>query len=135
MTLMGATSYSRYNHSTRSLHHILQHKTQALIVQYIHFYFIILMTQNNSVPYSVGHILEYLWGDTIKSMPHCLFKVTSGLAVLLCNSLLYIFVGVTRHCGHPVQSGPETIQVCACLSESTSVMQDILIKGENVFTL
>jgi hypothetical protein len=85
-----------------TLLHILQHMTQALIVQCIHLCFIILMSQNNSAPYSVGHIPEHLWGDTIKSMSHCLFKVSSGLVALLWNSLLYIFAGVTRHFGHPV---------------------------------
>jgi hypothetical protein len=47
--------------------HILQHMTQALVVQCFHLCSIILMTQNNSVPFSMGHIPEHLWGDTIKA--------------------------------------------------------------------
>jgi hypothetical protein len=78
--------------------------TQALIVHCIHLRSIILMTQNNSSPRSVGHIPVHLWGDNIQSTSHCLFKVTSGLVALLCNSLLYIFAGVRRYCGHPVDA-------------------------------
>jgi hypothetical protein len=85
-----------------TLLHILQHMTEALIVKCICLCSIILMTQNNTAPCSVGHILEHLCGDTIKSMSHCLFKVISGLVALLRDNLLNIFAGVTRHCGHPV---------------------------------
>jgi hypothetical protein len=81
---------------------ILQHVTQALIVHCISLCSVILKTQNNTLPCSVGHIFEPLWGDTIKSTSHCLFKVTSCLVALLCNYLLYIFAGVTRHFGHSV---------------------------------
>jgi hypothetical protein len=64
--------------------------TQALIVQWIRLCSIILMTENNSTPCSVGHFPEHLWGDTIKSKSHCLLKVISGLVALLCNNnLLY----------------------------------------------
>jgi hypothetical protein len=84
--------------------HILQHMTQALIVQCIRLCSVILVTQNNSVPCSVGHIWKHLWGDTIKSTSHCLFKVIRDLVAPLCNDLLYISAGVTRYCGHPVQS-------------------------------
>jgi hypothetical protein len=89
-----------------TLLHILQHMTQAFIVQCSYLCSIILMTQNNSAPCSVGHILEHLWGDRIKSMSHCLCKVVNGLVALLCNNLLHVFTGVTRHCGHPVQWVP-----------------------------
>jgi hypothetical protein len=86
-----------------SLLHILQHVTQAIIVQYICLCSNILMTQNNSAPCSVGHIPEHLWGDTIKIKSHCFLKAISGLVALLCNNLLYIFAGVTIHCGHTVR--------------------------------
>jgi hypothetical protein len=68
--------------------------TQALIVQCIQLRSIILMTQNNPAPCSVGHIPEHLWSDTIKSTSHCLFKVISSLVALLCNDILHIFAGV-----------------------------------------
>jgi hypothetical protein len=58
-----------------TLLHILQHMIQALVVQCICLCSIILMTQNNSASYSVGNILEHLWGDMSKSKSHCLFKV------------------------------------------------------------
>jgi hypothetical protein len=89
--------------SSRSLHYTFYNMTQALTVQCIHLCFIILMTQDNSVPCSAGPIPVHLWGHTIKSKSHCLFKVIGALAVLVCNSLLYIFAGQTRHCCHPVQ--------------------------------
>jgi hypothetical protein len=76
-----------------ALLHILQHMTQALTVQCIRLCSIILMTQNNSVPCSVGHIPEHLWGNTIKSTSHCLFKVMSGLVALLCKSPVHFCRG------------------------------------------
>jgi hypothetical protein len=82
-----------------TLLHILQHMTQALIVHCISLCSIVSW-HNNSAPCSVGHIPEYLWGDTTKSASHCMFKVISGLAALRCNKLPYIVAGVTRHCGH-----------------------------------
>jgi hypothetical protein len=39
---------------------------------------------------SVGHIPEYLWGDTFKSTSHSVFKFFSGLKSLLCNSILQV---------------------------------------------
>jgi hypothetical protein len=52
------------------------------------------MTQNNSAPYSLGNIPEHLWGDTMKSMSDCLFKVISALEGQLCKNLLFIFAGM-----------------------------------------
>jgi hypothetical protein len=63
--------------------------TQALIAQWTRLCSIILVTENNSTLCSVGHFPEHLWGDTIKSRSHCLFKVIIGLVVLLGNNLLY----------------------------------------------
>jgi hypothetical protein len=76
-----------------TLLHILQHITQALTVQRIRLCSIILMTQNNSAPCSVGHILEHLRDDTIESTSHCLFKVISGLVVPLQQSPLHFCRG------------------------------------------
>jgi hypothetical protein len=95
-----------------TLLHNLQRTTQALTVQCIRLCSVIVMTKNNSASCSVGHIPEHLRGDTIKSTSYCLFKVIGGLVALPCNSLLYVFAEVTRHCGHAVHMKRYPTFVC-----------------------
>ena len=81
---IGTKSYSPYSCSCTFYN--IQHK--LLIVQRILWCYTILMTENNSAPFSVEHFRSICEGDTLRNKAHCLFKALHYLVALMCNYIL-----------------------------------------------